>query len=92
MLNLLESEQAVNSAKKDFSQLRNVDRPLYDLLLTQDSGFKSPKEAAAPIGSSNALAVVDGDLLVGDVPRLVGNLEESSFLTADQSHIQKLYI
>ena len=86
MINVLQSEQAVNSAKKDFTQLRNVDRPLYDLLLTKGSaGFNKArtdrvgKEKYAP---SNALPVMD-DYLIGDIPQLIGNQEESSFLTQD---------
>ena len=36
----IDSEKVIDSAKKDLSRLRNVDRPLYDLLLTKGSGFK----------------------------------------------------
>ena len=39
-MNVLSSEEAVNAANRDQNQLRNVDRPLYDLLLTKDSAFR----------------------------------------------------
>ena len=40
MMNVLKSEQTVMHAKRDITQLRNVDKPLYDLLLTKNSGFR----------------------------------------------------
>ena len=93
----------VKSAQKDLSRLRNVDRPLYDLLLTKGSGFRGDEtnRTAADDRSlrkgtyqSSALPISAGDdHFIGDVPRLIPtNLEESSFLTADQSRIHELLI
>jgi len=75
----------VNSAKKDLSKLRNVDRPLYDLLLTKEARFRGGTHRSK-VEMSEALPV-GGDYLIGDIPRLAHNLEESSFLTADQSRL-----
>lgn len=81
--NILDSEAVVQSAKKDLNKLRNVDRPLYDLLLTNNSGFRGDtSRSMIKVGPSVALPV-DDDHLIGDIPRLTHNMEESSFLTAD---------
>lgn len=100
----METEKVVKSAQKDLSRLRNVDRPLYDLLLTKGSGFKGgdfTQRTAADERSmrkggnpSSALPISAGDdHFIGDVPRLIPtNLEESSFLTADQTRIHELLI
>ena len=89
----IDSEKVIDSAKKDLSRLRNVDRPLYDLLLTKGSGFKGDntnrtsdeRSVRKGLNPSSALPITpDNDHFIGDVPRLVPtNLEQSSFLTAD---------
>ena len=64
------------------------------MLLTKGSGFhgldsarnQDPKQASRAV-------LVDDDHIVGDVPRLIVNQDESSFLTAaDQSKIDLLLI
>lgn len=93
----IDSEKVIDSAKKDLSRLRNVDRPLYDLLLTKGSGFKgdntnrtsaydnNERSIRKGLNPSSALPITpDNDHFIGDVPRLIPtNLEQSSFLTAD---------
>ena len=81
--NILETEAIVNSAKKDFSKLRNVDRPLYDLLLTKNSGKGSETQTSRVEGRQKMALLIGDDHLIGDIPRLEHNLEESSFLAGD---------
>jgi len=38
LLTAMQTDKIVKSARKDLTQLKNVDRPLYDLLLTKGSG------------------------------------------------------
>ena len=83
MVNILESEAVVKSAKKDFSKLRNVDRPLYDLLLTNDSGRVNNTQRSRIEGRQKMALLIGEDHLIGDIPRLDHNLEESSFLAGD---------
>ena len=106
LLTAIETEKVIDSAKKDLGRLKNVDRPLYDLLLTKGSGFKgdftnrtatygnSESGIRKGLNPSSALPITaDNDHFIGDVPRLIPtNLEESSFLTADQTRIQDLLI
>jgi len=87
-MNMVKSEEAVAVAKRDITRLRNVDRPLYDLLLTGVDSFKASRESQA----SNTALIVKNHEILGDVPRLVHNLEETSFLTADKSGIEALLI
>lgn len=101
----VETDQIIKSAKKDLSRLKNVDRPLYDLLLTNGSGFKGDQQTIVSAAyndrslrkgtnPSSALPITpENDHFIGDVPRLIPtNLEESSFMTADQTRIQELLI
>ena len=83
MVNILESEAVVKSAKKDFSKLRNVDRPLYDLPLTNDSGRVNNTQRSRIEGRQKMALFIGEDHLIGDIPRLDHNLEESSFLAGD---------
>ena len=75
IFSVLQSEEAVNSAKKDPAQLRNIDRPLYDLLITKGSGFKggSHTDRLRVGGPSSAVPVINEDYLFGDIPRLIQN-------------------
>ena len=68
-------ENAVVQARRDQSQLRNVDRPLYDLLaMTKDSTFTArSKERHRP----NVALPVTNEYMLGDLPRLSYNNEES---------------
>ena len=76
ILSVIQSEEAVNSAKKDPNQLRNIDRPLYDLLITRGSGFKGGSytdRITLGGGPSSAVPVINEDYLIGDIPRLNHN-------------------
>ena len=88
-MNVIQSEEAVQQANRDPTVLRNVDRPLYDLLMTKDSAFQgltSDVSRGERLRAGQAVPVSDYHML-GDIPRLAHNLEETSFLSADQSKI-----
>ena len=70
-----------------------MDRPLYDLLLTNNSGFRGDTHRTKiEVGSASVALPVEDDHFVGDIPRLSHNMEETSFLTADHSKLQELLI